>query len=419
MEVSTKEREEKPNSSRLRRLIEQPGKQNLKKEKKLKNQLSYKKILAAASLSLITALLIPLVASATPTLMTGEGNAHHLTFEGSTTAGPIIQLTAPDYTTYKGSSYFADPADILQNGSGDGIQALIQDMCDIGMSSRALKTTAGSGVYPFTGTTGASEADVLNDNYLARDGVIFIVNTSVDASITQLTMAQISGIYNGTITNWNVIAPGTASMPIVPRARQVGSGTRQTVLDLTVPTITNEVATITTTREGSNQAMHDDISLATATGQIGYVGLGFDSGANIRSLKVVDSSGTAWTGSDINIYCNVYPYTRWLHLLTLKNEPDGANAQDVADFITWVRDMNLQGQTDVFNAGFLPLVPDCDVKVLAGNTVTVGSLINIGTHMGETGSAHWIRADVKRTGTITVGDLIAVGKWINVTYVAP
>jgi hypothetical protein len=165
--------------------------------------------------------------------------------------------------------------------------------------------------------------------------------------------------------------------------------------------------------------MQAAIDLPTATGQIGYVGLGFDSGNNIRTIKVVDSLGTAWSPTGMNIYANnpanpgnaCYPLARFLHLCPPKDYTP-ANAADVSDFVTWIRATDGKGQDAVVAEGFLKLVPDQDVKI--DNSVDVLDLIQVGNHVGETNpTAHWIRADVKADGAVNVLDLIAVGNWVG------
>ena len=255
--------------------------------------------------------------------------------------------------------------------------------------------------------------------------------------------------YEGYDTNGARSAATLAdTMAIVPRAREIGSGTRQSLSDLTkakgdkaittitfmTPTDSDTVATAGTenytivqtgdARCIGNPAMQTAINSPTATGQIGYVGLGFDTGANIRDLQVVDSSGVAWSPTGPNIYAaNAlgtaadYPLARFLYLYT----PSAAllstytkpvnNTTDVTNFINWLEATDGQGQNDVVTAGFLKIYPDQDVNT--DNAVNVLDLIMVGNSIGLSGANHWVRADVDSNGTVNVLDLIQVGNWVG------
>ena len=93
-------------------------------------------------------------------------------------------------------------------GSGAGIQAVEEGRCDIGLSSRALKDE--------------EKAGGLEETVLALDGIAIIVHP--DNAVNDLTLAQISDIYTGKITNWSEF--GGADGEIVLIGREAGSGTR-------------------------------------------------------------------------------------------------------------------------------------------------------------------------------------------------
>jgi ABC-type phosphate transport system substrate-binding protein len=413
----------------------------------LKNLLKSKKLLAALAISASVAVILPLAVSAALSGVnqgTGPvpvGKAGHLYFQGSTTVNPIIQAAATDYNTAKGATIFTS-TDILANDSGTGRNALLQQYTDIAMASSAASTASGSGI------SGETQAADETPNVIARDGVVIIVNSSVPADVTKITMAQLVDIYEGYDTKWSQISGNAADiMTIVPRAREIGSGTRQSLSDLTKGTGDGAVNTITfmspdsdtgatagtenytivqtgQVRPNGNPAMQAAINSPTATGQIGYVGLGFDTGANIRDLQVVDSNGVAWSPTGPNIYAaNAagtaadYPLARFLRLYTPSSlllstftQPVN-NAADVTDFISWLEATDGQGQNDVVTAGFLKLIPDQDVN--ADNAVNVLDLIMVGNSIGLSGANHWVRADVDSNGTVNVLDLIQVGNWVG------
>lgn len=92
-------------------------------------------------------------------------------------------------------------------GSGAGIQAVSEGRCDIGLSSRDLKS---------------EEAQSLNATVVAIDGIAMIVNPQ--NSISDLTIEQIAKIYTGEIANWREVGGNDA--PIVLIGREAASGTR-------------------------------------------------------------------------------------------------------------------------------------------------------------------------------------------------
>ncbi|MEV6417256.1 substrate-binding domain-containing protein [Kribbella sp. NPDC051718] len=98
------------------------------------------------------------------------------------------------------------------NGSGAGITALCGSTnIDVARSSRPK---------------GASDCADSRFLKFATDQLRWAANTST-SSVTSLTDAQLTGIYNCTITDWNTINPaipvGTTIKPLIP---QINSGTR-------------------------------------------------------------------------------------------------------------------------------------------------------------------------------------------------
>ena len=421
--------------------------------------------IAIAIASLLVVVLPTVSALAAVTVMPNHNTVGHLTFEGSTTVGPIIVATASTYTgtTARPVTFTVD--DILQNASGDGRNATKADDTDIGMSSA-----------PKTGST----YDGLNTYAICRDAVCFITNSTVTdlsgtgTNITYITVDQIDKIFNGTYTNWNQIvnikSDGTTitgpNLAITPRARKIGSGTRGFMKDQwglkaqngtasiysstdadsnPAPDAGTENALIVSTglpRLEENQNVEDAISNTNNVGQIGYVGLGFTSGANIKELKVksvgLNASGTYVTGqtdsvssvayppTDINVYTTTYPGSRFLFLCTLPNDttPSGTDGTTVEaqeqDYISWLTQTDGVGQSIVVQKDEMKLVPDKDVNT--DGYVDVYDLISVGNqisaNLGTGHASHWVRQDVKADGSIDVYDLIKVGGWVGTQITA-
>ena len=94
------------------------------------------------------------------------------------------------------------------NGSGDGIQGVIDGKYEIGHSSRDLKDE--------------EKSEGLEGTAYAIDGIAVVVNS--ENGVTDLTQDQIKKIYAGEITNWSEV--GGADAPITVVVREAGSGTR-------------------------------------------------------------------------------------------------------------------------------------------------------------------------------------------------
>ena len=100
------------------------------------------------------------------------------------------------------------------NGSGDGIQGVIDGKYEIGHSSRDLKDEE-------------KEAGLEGTAY-AIDGIAVVVNAQ--NGVTNLTKDQLLKIYSGEITNWSEV--GGSDAPITVVTRESGSGTRSAFTEI-------------------------------------------------------------------------------------------------------------------------------------------------------------------------------------------
>ncbi len=91
-------------------------------------------------------------------------------------------------------------------GSGAGITAATEGSADIGLASRNLK----------------DEETGLTAYVVAIDGIAVIINP--ENTVEDLTLEQIAGLFNGTITNWS--EAGGEDMEVAVIGREAGSGTR-------------------------------------------------------------------------------------------------------------------------------------------------------------------------------------------------
>lgn len=105
--------------------------------------------------------------------------------DGSTSVGPLMDAIADEYKKLNPDV----KVQIQQTGSSAGINSAIEGVCDIGMSSRELKS---------------SESAKIKTHKMATDGIAVIVNNS--NTVDGLTSEQIKSIFLGETTSWDGLA---------------------------------------------------------------------------------------------------------------------------------------------------------------------------------------------------------------------
>ena len=113
------------------------------------------------------------------------GLTGNLSLDGSTSVGPVMEKLAEAYMAINEGMTI----DIQQTGSGTGITSTIEGSCEIGMSSRELKTEElDAGLTPVT---------------IALDDIAVIVNSA--NAVDALTGEQIRQIFTGELTDWSEV----------------------------------------------------------------------------------------------------------------------------------------------------------------------------------------------------------------------
>ena len=156
-------------------------------------------------------------------------------------------------------------------GSSAGIEAVANKTVDIGNSSRKLKQ---------------EELDKgIIENVVALDGIAII--THPENTVSDLTLDQLKGIYDGTIKNWSEV--GGEDMGIVVIGREAGSGTRgafEEILDLKDKAVYSQEIDSTGAVVGK---------VESAPGTIGYVSLDVIHNSKAKALKIDGAEPTADT----------------------------------------------------------------------------------------------------------------------------
>jgi phosphate transport system substrate-binding protein len=251
----------------------------------------------------------------------GMAFAEAIVIKGSTTVLPIAQAILEAYMK-------ANPGvdiSLSGSGSGEGIKALIDKSTDIANSSREItanevELAKSKGVNPIT-------------TVVAIDGIVPIVNPK--NKIKNLSIDQLSQIYQGKITNWKEV--GGDDLQIVVVSRDSSSGTFETWAEMVL-----HKAKVTPRAEmqASNGAIVQVVSENRYA--IGYIGLGYVN-KSIKALTVNGIQASAKTTIP-----KEYPIARDLYMYT-----NGQPASEVAKFIKFV--LSPAGQKLVAKEGFVPL----------------------------------------------------------------
>lgn len=274
----------------------------------------------------LVALAILVIAATLFAGCTGTGTEQQQTAEpqtisvtGSTTVLPVAQAAADAYMNMDSL------ADIQVSGGGSsvGVQAVGEGTAEIGMASRDLKA-AEKEKYP-----------ALVEHVVAIDGIAVIVHPG--NQVASLTLDQVRGIYNGSITSWNAV--GGSAGEIVVVGRDSASGTREYFHESVMQ---KEDFTKVQLEKNSNGAVKQTV--AQTPGAIGYVGIGYLDGTVTGVPLVVNGKTVAPTLEAVK--SKEYPVARSLSMITV-GEPTGL-AKDYIDFI-----LSSDGQAIVEEEGFV------------------------------------------------------------------
>lgn len=257
-----------------------------------------------------------------PTTLKTPGNftciSGSLVASGSTALAPLVQKVAQ---TYQGR---CSGAHITVNlgGSKTGLSQAEAGSVGVGNSDIfADKTTQGD----------------LVDHQVAVVIFALIVNSKV--GVTNLTLAQVQGIYAGTITNWKQV--GGPDKKIVVVSRPASSGTRATFQTYVLggPEKVAGPGSLTTDSTGTVIT-----NVAQTDGAIGYGATG-PAKAN-SSVSIISIDGNAPSASMVE--SNTYKFWNIEHMYT-KGQPSNL-AQALIDYMA-----SSDGQSAATSLDFVPL----------------------------------------------------------------
>ena len=186
-----------------------------------------------------------------------NGKAKHtITIAGSTSVMPFTEKLAEHFML--DHSEFV--IDVQGGGSTAGIQAVVNNTVNIGMSSRELN----------------DKEKTLNTITICHDGIAMIVHPQ--NSVRSLTLQQIRDIFNGRIKNWREL--GGVDRRIDAVTREEGSGTRSAFEELVMKGKAIDDSIMVQDSNGSVKEV-----VATDPYAVGYISLGLVD-QKVRSVTI-------------------------------------------------------------------------------------------------------------------------------------
>lgn len=218
---------------------------------------------------------------------------------------------------------------VTGGGSGTGITALINGTTDITNSSRPMKQTEIEKLKARYNTLGVKIA-------CAKDGITIFLNSA--NKVEELTMKQLSDIYQGKIRNWKELGGNDAGIRLY--GRENSSGTYVYFLEEVVKgDYVASVQTLPGTAAVVN-AVKKDVN------GIGYGGAAYAEG--VKHAKVKKDAGSAGIHPTAETIGNgQYPISRYLYMY-LRNKPTG----ELKKYIDWI--LSAEGQMVVTEVGYFP-----------------------------------------------------------------
>ena len=229
----------------------------------------------------------------------GSSSKGTVATDGSTSMEKVIGALGESFQKDTGINFTYNPT-----GSGSGIKAVSEGRCDIGLSSRELKTE--------------ELESGLQATVLAYDGIGIIINS--ENSVDDLSLETISKIYKGEIKNWSEV--GGDDLEIVVIGREAGSGTRDGFESIT------DTEDACVYRQELTSTGDVITTVSNNPGAIGYASV-----ASVKnSVKMVTVDGVEATTD--NIKDGSYVVQRPFVLVTKKDKKLSESAQKFFDYIT-------------------------------------------------------------------------------------
>ncbi|MFZ5628929.1 MAG: phosphate ABC transporter substrate-binding protein [Spirochaetota bacterium] len=237
-------------------------------------------------------------------------------------------------------------ASVQGGGSGTGIAALLNGSTDIASASREMK--------PKEWDLAKSKGIEIKEYVIALDALAVVVHPS--NKVSKLTIAQLSDIYAGKITNWKAV--GGADKEILVISRENNSGThvyfKEHVLrqgkeakagDTNPDPLSKLEFGSKVTFGVSSQAISDQVKSNPAA--IGYYGMGWLT-KDVKPLEISKDGKAFYAPTAENTSNKKYPIARGLQMYL--NTASAEKGQPFIDFV-----MSPAGQKVVKEQDFVPV----------------------------------------------------------------
>lgn len=241
-----------------------------------------------------------------------------LVASGSTALAPLVQAVAQKYQARCAGAHIT----VNLGGSKTGLSQVEAGSVGVGNSDIFAAST---------------QSDLV-DHQVAV--VIFGIIVNPKAGVTNLTTAQVQGIYAGTYTNWKQV--GGADLKIVVVSRPASSGTRATFQQYILGGPEKAVGPTSLTTDSTGTVI---TNVAQTAGAIGYAATG-PARAN-SGVTLISIDGNAPTAALSE--SNTYKFWNIEHMYT-KGQP-GQLAQALIDYMA-----SDDAKTVAASQDFIPLV---------------------------------------------------------------
>lgn len=226
---------------------------------------------------------------------------------GSTSILPFAEMLAEEYNAKNPEMY----VEVQGGGSTAGLQSVANGIAEIGMCSRGLK---------------AAEQKLYEPIIIAFDGLSVVVHPG--NGVSDLTLAQIRGIFAGRISNWREVGGGDAPIHVI--TREEGSGTREAFQKMVMGDERISRRAVTQESNGSVKELvrHD-------TASIGYMSMGL--AGELKSLSIAGAQPTRANVLPDPSGHRKYPLVRPFLFVTRKGEPMAVQSRRFVDFVMSAR----------------------------------------------------------------------------------
>jgi len=287
----------------------------------------------AAVLLLATLFLVGGCAPAQPSNKSEKDTSAYIQNKGSDTMVNLALLWAEAYQKENPGIRIS----VTGGGSGTGITALMTNTVDIANASRAIK--------PEEMKEAESHGFKPVEFVVARDAIGVIVNPA--NPVNQLTLKQVSDIFQGKIENWKEV--GGEDRPIVRLSRESNSGTHVYFLETVIrlgdkksKDLFSENTLLLPSSEGIISEVRDNPNA------IGYDGLGYIT-HEVKLLAVAKDEQSDYVIPSVEtVNENKYPISRDLYIYT-----HGEPRDNVKAYLDWILDT--EAQKIVADTGFVPV----------------------------------------------------------------